>query len=116
MILVIFCQTTLLQNHSQCLLLNIYSNKCNKRYFSVWQDENTKNEHAHIKKKRKFEEKVIKKGEQFLNIYRPVNEWHAIELAQAHTHQHQYLFMQATTALAKLYMINSFMFFFTKSP
>ena len=60
----------------------------------------------HISKKRKFEEKVIKKGEQFLNIYRPVNEWHVIELARAHTHQHQYLFTQATIALAKLYMMS----------
>ena len=60
----------------------------------------------HVSKKRKFEEKVIKKGEQFLNIYRPVNEWHAIELTRAHTHQHQYLFMQATIALAKLYMMS----------
>ena len=104
MILVIFCQTALLQNHSQCLLLNIVTN-ATRDIFQFGRNENTKNEHAHIKKKRKFEEKVIKKGEQFLNIYRPVNEWHAIELAGAHTHQHQYLFMQATIALAKLYMM-----------
>ena len=71
MILVIFCQTALLQNHSQCLLLNIVTN-ATRDIFQFGRNENTKNEHAHIKKKRKFEEKVIKKDEQFLNIYRPV--------------------------------------------
>ena len=104
-----------------------YTNKSNKRYFSVCQEWKYKKwTHTYQKK-----EKVIKNGEQFFNIYRPVNEWCAMKFAWAHTHQ--YLFRQATIALAKLYMklkiqlkilfysspsvliINSFMLFYKKS-
>ena len=52
MILAISCQTTVLQNNSQCLLLNIV-NKCDTRYFEfIRQNKNTKNEHARIKRKK----------------------------------------------------------------
>ena len=102
-----------------------YSNKCNKRYFSVWQEWKYKKWTCTYQKKRKFEEKVIKKGEQFLNIYRPVNEWHAIELAGAHTPAPVFIYASYHCTCKTLYdelktlfhsspsvlIINSFMFF-----
>ena len=42
-----------------------YTNKCNKRHFSVFRNENTKTEHAGIKRKNTREKKGEKKGEQF---------------------------------------------------
>ena len=51
-ILVIFCRTAILQNNSQCLLLNILTN-ATRDIFQFVRNENTKNKHAGIKREKK---------------------------------------------------------------
>ena len=66
---VIYCQAAVLRNNSQCLLLNKLIN-AKGDIFQFVENENTKNEHAQITKKKTLRKARIKgeQGEQFYNI------------------------------------------------
>ena len=51
MILVMYCRTAVLQNNSQCLLLIILIN-ATRDIFQFVRNQNTKNEHAGMKRKK----------------------------------------------------------------
>ena len=63
-ILVMSCWAVVWQNNSQCLLLNTLVNATGG-IFQFVKNENTKNEHAGIKRKKTWRKSKRKKGEQF---------------------------------------------------